>query len=220
MNNIKNIAFDVGGVLAEPITGHWFITPNFWNIIDKDIINIDNLKETLHRNSDLLTQLPKSEKDEFDMYCNFYNKVLFDLNYKNGNIAKELAKDCVYNDTKYLFYDDVKTTLEKLSKTYNLYIISDAWPSSYRVLKNIGIDRYFKDILISSTYSTTKKDNLFQVFKEKDINMEETLFIDDRIDLINRAIEFGLKTLLMDRKNINNYDVKITNLKELEAFLE
>lgn len=39
MNNIKNIAFDVGGVLAEPITGHWFITPNFWNIIDKDIIN-------------------------------------------------------------------------------------------------------------------------------------------------------------------------------------
>ena len=29
---IKNIIFDIGGVLAEPKSGHWFITTNFWNI--------------------------------------------------------------------------------------------------------------------------------------------------------------------------------------------
>ena len=26
---IKNIIFDIGGVLAEPKSGHWFITTNF-----------------------------------------------------------------------------------------------------------------------------------------------------------------------------------------------
>ena len=31
---MKNIIFDIGGVLAEPKSGHWFITTNFWNILD------------------------------------------------------------------------------------------------------------------------------------------------------------------------------------------
>ena len=33
---IKNIIFDIGGVLAEPKSGHWFITTNFWNILNKN----------------------------------------------------------------------------------------------------------------------------------------------------------------------------------------
>ena len=38
MNSIKSIALDVGGVLAEPATGYWYITPNFWSILDKSKI--------------------------------------------------------------------------------------------------------------------------------------------------------------------------------------
>ena len=34
MNNIKAILFDSGRVLNEPVTGHWFITPNFWKYVD------------------------------------------------------------------------------------------------------------------------------------------------------------------------------------------
>ena len=41
---IKNIIFDIGGVLANPKSGHWFITPNFWNIVDKKLVNEDELK--------------------------------------------------------------------------------------------------------------------------------------------------------------------------------
>ncbi len=36
---IKNIIFDIGGVLAEPKSGHWFITTNFWNILNKNLID-------------------------------------------------------------------------------------------------------------------------------------------------------------------------------------
>lgn len=41
MNNtgIKAILFDSGRVLNEPVTGHWFITPNFYSFVDKDKFN-------------------------------------------------------------------------------------------------------------------------------------------------------------------------------------
>ena len=41
---IKNIIFDIGGVLAEPKSGHWFITTNFWNILNKNLIDEEKLK--------------------------------------------------------------------------------------------------------------------------------------------------------------------------------
>jgi len=37
--NIKNIIFDIGGVLADPKSGNWFITNNFFNIVDEKIID-------------------------------------------------------------------------------------------------------------------------------------------------------------------------------------
>lgn len=36
MNNVKAILFDSGRTLNVPRTGHWFITPNFINIIEKE----------------------------------------------------------------------------------------------------------------------------------------------------------------------------------------
>ena len=72
------------------------------------------------------------------MFLNYYYNVLKEIKYPNCNyeLANKLADDCVYNDDKFVFFDDVKPVLEKLSKKYNLYIISNGWPSSFRVLKN------------------------------------------------------------------------------------
>lgn len=44
---IKNIIFDIGGVLAQPKSGHWFITANFWNILNKNLIDEEKLKISL-----------------------------------------------------------------------------------------------------------------------------------------------------------------------------
>ena len=73
------------------------------------------------------------------------------------DIANKLADDCVYNDDKFIFFDDVNLILEEFSKKYNLYIISNGWPSSFRVLKNKGIDKYFKGIIIRCKYSISIK---------------------------------------------------------------
>lgn len=213
---MKNIIFDVGGVLADPKSGHWFITSNFWNIVNKDIIDEELLKISLKKYLYLQTQEPKTELDEHNMFANYYYNVLKDINYPNINmdIANQIADDCVYNDDKFAFYDDVKTTLEKLSKKYNLYIISNGWPSSIRVLKNKGINIYFKGIMISSMFTTTKEEKLFDVFLEKykDVKPSESLYIDDRRHILQKASEYNFNLLLMDRnKKYLESEYKIIN---------
>ena len=200
---IKNIIFDIGGVLAEPKSAHWFITTNFWNILNKNLIDEEKLKISLKKYLYLQTQEPKTEKDEHEMFSNYYCNVLKDINYPNANldIANKLADDCVYNDDKFIFFDDVYSILEELSKKYNLYIISNGWPSSFRVLKNKGIDKYFKGIIISSMYTTVKEENLFDIFinKYKEVTPSESLYIDDRNHILQKAKEYGFNLLLMDR---------------------
>ena len=200
---IKNIIFDIGGVLAEPKSGHWFITTNFWNILNKNLIDEEKLKISLKKYLYLQTQEPKTEKDEHKMFSNYYCNVLKDINYPNASldIANKLADDCVYNDDKFIFFDDVYSILEELSKKYNLYIISNGWPSSFRVLKNKGIDKYLKGIIISSMYTTVKEENLFDIFinKYKEVTPSESLYIDDRNHILQKAKEYGFNLLLMDR---------------------
>lgn len=200
---IKNIIFDIGGVLAEPKSVHWFITTNFWNILNKNLIDEEKLKIRLKKYLYLQTQEPKTEKDEHKMFSNYYCNVLKDINYPNASldIANKLADDCVYNDDKFIFFDDVYSILEELSKKYNLYIISNGWPSSFRVLKNKGIDKYFKGIIISSMYTTVKEENLFDIFinKYKEVTPSESLYIDDRNHILQKAKEYGFNLLLMDR---------------------
>lgn len=203
---IKNIIFDIGGVLADPKSGHWFITPNFWNIIDKKYVRDDELKISLKKYLYLQTQEPKTELEEHEMFSNYYYQVLKEINYPNitKDITSKIADDCVYNDDKFIFYDDVKEVLEKLSMQYNLYIISNGWPSSFRVLKNKNINNYFKGITISSMYSTTKEENLFDVFLDeyKDVDPKESIYIDDRRHILEKANVYGFNLLLMDRKAI------------------
>lgn len=219
--NMKNIIFDIGGVLAEARSGHWFITNNFYNIIDRRLINEEDLKKSLRDNFYLCTQNPKNEKEEREMFSDYYYKVLFDINYPNlnKNIADKIADDLVYNDEKFVFYDDVEESLKRLSKKYNLYIISNGWPSSFRVLNNIGIDKYFSGIMISSMYTTTKEENLFDIFLEQyKVKPEESTYIDDRNYILDKAEEYGFNLLLMDRKNENKSSIfkTVHGLEEID----
>lgn len=201
---IKNIIFDIGGVLADSKSGNWFITPNFWKIINQDLVDETELQTSLKKNLCLQTQEPKTEEDEHKMFFHYYYQVLQDIHYPiiTKEICDRLADDCVYNDEKFIFYKDVKGNLEKLSQKYNLYIISNGWPSSLRILKNQQLEKFFKEILISSMYSTTKEEKLFDLFLEKEstVSPQETLFIDDRRHILKKASQYGFHLLLMDRK--------------------
>lgn len=214
----RNLFFDVGRTLLYPTTGSWFITPNFYNIVgpmDKELLG-KSIKRNLHLldERNILT-----EDEEYDMFCKFYLKVLEDVKYRDisEKVINSLAYDCVYNDNKLTFYPDVKRELTTLSKKYDLYIISNAWPSTNRILKNYGIFDLFKKIYISSEQGYIKEDKtLFEIaLNDVDIN-DENYFIDDRLELLDISAQYGFIPIIIDRdKDKETNYIEIEKLKDL-----
>lgn len=217
-----NLFFDVGSTLHHPLTGNWFITPNFFNIlgnIDLDIV-LDAIRKSFH----LLDERQiYTEEEEFDMFCKFYFNVLKNMNYPNisNKIIQALAYDNVYNNDKIIFYPEVKQKLKDLSSKYDLYIISDAWPSTYRILKDNNLLNLFKKVYISSELGFKKEDKtLFEMALEDVCINDENYFIDDRLDLIDISKDFGFIPILVDRgNNQKTVHMKIKDLNDLEMIL-
>lgn len=80
MNNVKTILFDSGRTLNAPRTGHWFITPNFIDIIKNLQFSCTNeeLNKAMEKACEHISQilLVESEEEEFSMFMNFYEIVL------------------------------------------------------------------------------------------------------------------------------------------------
>lgn len=82
----------------------------------------------------------------------------------------------------------------------------------------------FKGIAISSMYSTSKKKNLFDKFlKEyRDVLPDESIYIDDRTYILDKAKEYGFDLLLMNREKekIKTDYMMVSNLQELIDILK
>ena len=158
------------------------------------------------------------------MFSKFYYNVLKDFNYSNitTEIIQNLAYDCVYNDDKFVFYKEVKRELKNLSKEYDMYIISDAWPSTYRILKNYGIYDLFKNVYISSDLGFKKSDKmLFEIALENISSNDINYFIDDRFELLKISERYGFIPIIIDRNDneLTNY-IEVRNLTQLRHLLK
>ena len=219
----KNLFFDFGRILIKTKSGNCFIILNFYNIVgdmDKEL-----LEKAIKRNLHLLDERDiLTEDEEYDMFCKFYLNVLENVRYReiSEKVVNALAYDCVYNDDKFIFYPDVKKELTKLSKEYDLYIISNAWPSTHRILKNYGIYDLFKKIYISSEQGYKKEDKTLFEIALQGINInDENFFIDDRIDLLDISTQFGFIPIIIDRdKDKETNYIEIEKLKDLYNILK
>ena len=136
LKNIKAILFDSGRVLNGPVTGHWFITPNFWEYVDKSIFDsLDKSKiASAFAEADkyIVTQkLMRTKDEEYQHFIKFYeifSSQLPELKL-TADAIENVAKDLVFNPKKYAFYDDALEIVPKLKSKYKLAIVSDAWPS-------------------------------------------------------------------------------------------
>ena len=219
----KNLFFDVGSTLLYPKTKEWFIPPNYKKILGD--IDTNLFKENIDKNKFLLDERNiNTEEQEFEMFSKFYYNVLKDFNYSNitTEIIQNLAYDCVYNDDKFVFYKEVKRELKKLAKIYDMYIISDAWPSTYRILKDYGIYNLFKNVYISSDLGYKKSDKtLFEIALENVSPNDSNYFIDDRFDLLQISEKYGFIPIIIDRedKELTNY-IEVRNLTQLRHLLK
>ena len=122
IKGIKAILFDSGRTLNIPSTGHWFITPNFLKIVtnSKFVYTEKQLDDAMIKACEHINKIlvVETEEHEFSMFKGFYEIVLKEIKYPNINneIIELLARDNVYNDEKFLFFDDVEPSLMKLKE--------------------------------------------------------------------------------------------------------
>lgn len=227
MDSVKAILFDSGRTLNVPRTGHWFITPNFMSIIGNtqssytyEQLNKATEKACEHINRILLVE---SEEEEFSLFKNFYEIVLKEIKYPNINndIIELLAKDNVYNDEKFLFFDDVEPSLISLNEKYLLGVVSDTWPSLERVFINKNLRQYFSTFIMSSVFGSYKAEKiLFKIaIEELGIEPGEAVFIDDSESNLTAAEEFGMIPILIDRYDLQDLKSKYQIIRSLDELL-
>ena len=219
----KYLILDFGKVLAYPVTGDWFITPLFYEYVNKDKIDKEKFHKCMVEIGDMLGGILKNVQEEYVIFIKFYKDSLINAGYIDKNIndvAKKCAHDFVFNNDKYKLYDDVIENLEKFSKEYRLICLSDNWPSGERYMKDMKIYDLFEKVYISSDYGYTKYEKIFfdHPIEDFKIKKDEAIFVDDSIELMDIAKEKGLIPVLMDRENkIENCAFKKVNcLKDID----
>lgn len=70
-------------------------------------------------------------------------------------------------------------------------------------------------------YTTSKEEELFDIFlnNQLEVNPEESLYIDDRRHIIEKAKEYNFKLLLMDRNN-KYQDYNIPIIKDMNDIMK
>lgn len=218
---IKGILFDSGKVLNKPSSGHWFISPEFFQYVDEEKFkHVDKKKVSLafkKANEYINEQNVVADKEsEYNFFVNFYKIFLQNLPELNTDdkIAEMLANDLVYNAEKYEFYDDAIKVIPKLKEKYKLGIVSDAWPSLLDVYANKNLDGYFDCIVISSILGVTKPNpKMYQTaLNELELSPQEVIFIDDNLQNCRGAMKLGIKSILLCRNKWVYWGNKLKSL--------
>ena len=216
---IRAILIDSGRVLNGPITGHWFITPNFFKYVDKkDFYSILESKKN-DAFSSAMNYISKqnlilTEEEEYGHFLEYYRIFFSKLSELKMDEEKidVVARDLVFNYDKYKFYEDVMETIQELSQNYKLAVVSDAWPSLENIFKHARLRDYFSSFIISSQKGITKPNELMYKYALEELNVsaEETIFIDDSIKNCDGANKLGIKSFLLCR-DLESYNYnKIT----------
>lgn len=208
LKDIKAILFDSGRVLNGPVTGHWFITPNFWEYVDKATFDsVDKNKIAFafaEADKYIVTQKTMiTKEEEYRHFIKFYETFSSQLPElkMTADTIKNVAKDLVFNPKKYIFYDDALSVIPKLKNKYKLAIVSDAWPSLLDVYEENNMTSYFDSIVISSFIGTSKPDsNMYSTaLKELNIKPDEAIFVDDSLKNCMGALAVGINAVLLCR---------------------
>lgn len=178
---IKNIIFDIGGVMFDDST------QNINNILNRDA-----------------SELCKKVYGKSFIDCLLGNQEVFDYveSFKNDS-DYEIIKYILGKDNLHISYPLMKDNFDYISKLkdkgYNLYILSNISRESYEYVKNtIDIDNVFKGGIYSYQEKLIKPDRqIYELIVNKyNLNKDETMFFDDKQKNVDAACEFGIKGVL------------------------
>lgn len=208
IHNVKAVLLDSGQVLNTTATGNWFVSPRYFDTVDRakyDALD-PNRRRAAHRTAlaylDAQTRIVTLEEEltHFQRYYELFFEALPELGVSREQ-AHEVAADLVYNTDKYRFYDDAYRMLNALRGRCRLAVVSNAWPSLREGYKAFGLYDRFDAFVISSELGTTKPDPAMYrtALRQLDVSPEEAVFVDDVSVNCESASAIGLHALMLCR---------------------
>lgn len=226
---IKNVVFDVGGVLVAPVTSDWMLPPGSEDILGKAFFR-ERVEEFRSYKASALEFLPdgrkvSTAKEETELNFLYYKRIL------NEGMGLSLSDDSIMRiallqantDDRYSVFSDVHQYFKKFRAAYRIGILSDAPPSLRRILRSEGILSLTDASVFSCELGIMKpSQKMYNAILQKlNAKAEETVFIDDTPANLTGCEECGIIGVQMRRimpygfpepKNWNGYAVR--SLKE------
>jgi putative hydrolase of the HAD superfamily len=204
---IRAVFLDSGHTLVEPLGGSWFPGHRFFEItrahgleIPRDAAFASALAAGyafLEANHAVATL-----EEEDDHFAQYYRVILRSLRLAAPSaLIGELAHAYV-RTLNFAPYDDVRSALERLRALgISLAVITDSWPSVEAKFAELGLREYFSAFVISSRERCLKPDPRIysRALRAIGVSAHETLFVDDGVDLVEKARAQGFRGLVMDR---------------------
>jgi len=213
---IKGIVFDFWGTLME--NG---VNPSPLKQV-RSMMNLDKLSFSAFVASferSFMTKRFESLAEAFESTCrNFnirYNQRFIDDLIGLWNKNRLLAKP----------FTDTISTLEALrSKGLKLALLSNTDAFSIEpLLEKYDMLKYFDSIVMSykTGFLKTDKRSFEVILEELGLEKDEVIMVGDSLqsDMLG-AQNAGIKAVLVDRRNIMEFENKVSSLEELKRFLE
>ncbi|MBP3736604.1 MAG: HAD-IA family hydrolase [Lachnospiraceae bacterium] len=203
---IKAVLFDNGGVLQGPNSGNWLLGPHHREIYDLQLTDgqLSAIDGYLSEHPDRLPEAKKisTEQEEEALFVSFYKEVfeIAGIRVPDDAIAR-LSADMTYSDERLFVFDDVFDYLPRFHAAFETGMLSDATPSSRRIVHNFGIAAHLDHETYSFELGVTKpSEEMFRTAVEKfRTPASEMLFIDDSGTNLKAAAFLGLTCVQMQR---------------------
>ena len=222
----KVIFFDVGYTLDAPASGDWMFTRKFLELAGEKLkqrtaADVQRARDAGLRflEQDHLIQTVEAEIRNFFGYYSIISEQL-DLGLTEEE-RNQIARDRACNMGNYIPYPGIGEVLDTLSKTHQLGIISDAWPSIEPQLEHIGVSQYLSFCTFSCYVGVFKPDKriYLDALNKCGVPAEKTVFIDDAVRNLDGAAALGITPILIAANPASDVETSYTKIRDLRELI-
>ena len=220
------IFFDVGYTLDAPASGDWMFTRKFLELAGEKLkqrtaADVQRARDTGLRflEQDHLIQTVEAEIRNFFGYYSIISEQL-DLGLTEEE-RNQIARDRACNMGNYIPYPGIGEVLDMLSKTHQLGIISDTWPSIEPQLEHIGVSQYLSFCTFSCYVGVFKPDKriYLDALNKCGVPAEKTVFIDDAVRNLDGAAALGITPILIAANPASDVETSYTKIRDLRELI-
>lgn len=210
---VKVVIFDLYGTIAEQ---------GLENSPSKQVKKILGVKESFQEfittfQQEFMTLRHNSLEDAFRVVANE-----FDIDADQETFDELVG---VWNKNALLthLYDDTEKVLKEVKETHTIILAANVSEFTYEQLEiKFSFKELFDDTYLSFETGNlkTSQENLDTILNDQGVTKDEVLYVGDSLKSdIYPCKEYGIDSLLIDRRETRDYQPKIVTLEDLQLFL-